>query len=234
MNDQNNGAIKLSIAGLAACATIVLSIMFSHMNEYTSSPWPYLFLPLAIGSWMWTVHTAKKHGTSSLWVASVLIVDAGIATAFAWSSIAIALNPSFQKYQVMADEAYRLTGPGLLPNLQMDAMLGMLAVAALARVIVPGRVFDKSKVDWLFLLRWFALAGAAILSIIHLRANVPTQVWLPILQFTAIAGLVMKTVFVMATTTKQSRDTADQVLRGSKLISATDLAAQIRARFSGK
>lgn len=193
---------------------------------------------MALAAWGWITYQAKQRDTNGLHVFGALAVDAAVACAFTWAAITIAIN--YRQYDIMTDELWRLTGPGIFPGLQLDALIGMLAVGAVARALIPGRIYEDigtRKIDYFFILRWFALAAAIIPAAIHMNVNydsLPAGSWALTFMVAGSAGLLLKAMYIKFLARSPSTNTADQVLRGSQLISASSLADQIRSRLKMK
>ena len=148
-NDQHNGALKFSLAGLLARGAIAAYSISPAVHQALAASVSYVLLAVALAAWGWITYQAKQRDTNGLHVFGALAVDAAVACAFTWAAITIAIN--YRQYDIMTDELWRLTGPGIFPGLQLDALIGMLAVGAVARALIPGRIYEDigtRKIDY--------------------------------------------------------------------------------------
>ena len=171
-----------------------------------------ILLPILIFAWVVTAIKSKKPNTDGSVVALKMGADAALALLSAFISAAS-------------------NSPLSHPNL----VLLMLTVIAVARLIVPGKIFNHWAADWFFWARWVALGIAmSLTSTAPVLAGIGAG-----LSGSLIMALTKLYLFGHSGIGKGnpyagSRRGGDKVLRGSKLVSSADLASQIRARFSGK
>lgn len=237
-NDQHNGALKFSIAGLFACGAVGAYFISPAVHQAVTASLSYVLLAIAFSGYAWIGFQAKKQEAGRKNLLFTLLGDAAVACVATAAAINIAAAPEFRQFDIMNHDVWNLTGDSLFSHLQLDTLIGMLAVAAWIRAAIPGRLYGSDVSDFFSPIRWIAIGLAVVPAVIHLNVNydsLPKMFWLSALIFSGSAWALTHYLNIrILGGYKKNKAFDDQHLRGSQLISAKSLADQIRSRLKMK